>query len=199
MRIISLSSRFLKKERKYPILKYREDGEFRLLIKEQRDYQGRFKVYFRISVAQFDASDTRATYKKKKRPPISVNSVCKDLYTVLCATIWSGWTWQSPFWILAFACTVALNYQNASQNACYGCEKHNKSNPILIFFYGRKFRRQCVNMIDITWGCIYFSRCEHFGRKFRTQCAMTFTVALFCSCGLPQLLHRMITISTLTL
>ncbi len=54
-----------KKERKYwvhPILKYREDGEFRLLIKDQRDYHGRFKVYFRMSVAQFDASDTRATY-----------------------------------------------------------------------------------------------------------------------------------------
>ncbi len=58
----------LKKERKYwvqPILKYREDREFRLLIKEQRDYHRQFKVYFRMSVAQFDASDTRATYKKK--------------------------------------------------------------------------------------------------------------------------------------
>ncbi len=66
-----------KKERKYwvhPILKYREDGEFRLLIKDQRDYHGRFKVYFRMSVAQFDVSDTRATLKR--RPPISVSSVC---------------------------------------------------------------------------------------------------------------------------
>ncbi len=34
---------------------YREDGEFRILIKEQRDYHRRFKVYFRMSVAQFDA------------------------------------------------------------------------------------------------------------------------------------------------
>ncbi len=41
------------------------------------------------------------------------------------------------------------------------------------FFYdGRKFRRQCANVIDITWGRIYFSMCEHFGRKIRTQCAM---------------------------
>ncbi len=43
-----------KKERKYwvhPILKYREDGEFPLLIKEQRDYHGRFKVYFRMSAS----------------------------------------------------------------------------------------------------------------------------------------------------
>ncbi len=60
MRIL-LSSRFLKKKKKkgnieeYPILRYREDGEFLLLIKEQRDYLGRFKVYFRMSVAQFDA------------------------------------------------------------------------------------------------------------------------------------------------
>ncbi len=38
-----------------------EYGEF-LLIKDQRDYHGRFKVYFTMSVAQFDASDTRATY-----------------------------------------------------------------------------------------------------------------------------------------
>ncbi len=60
MRMILLSSRFLKreKERKYwvhPILRYREEGEFPLLIKEQWDYHGRFKVYFRMSVAQFDA------------------------------------------------------------------------------------------------------------------------------------------------
>ncbi len=33
----------------------REDGEFPLLIKDQRDYYGHFKVYFRMSVAQFDA------------------------------------------------------------------------------------------------------------------------------------------------
>ncbi len=30
---------------------------------------------------------------------------------------------------------------------------------------GRKFRRQCVNVIDIMWGRIYFSMCEHFERK----------------------------------
>ncbi len=59
-----------------------------------------------------------------------MNSVSKDLYAVLCAARRSGWTWQSPFWILAFACTVALNCQITSQNACYGCEKRRKSNPI---------------------------------------------------------------------
>ncbi len=49
-------------------------------------------------------------------------------YTMLCAAIWSGWTWQSPFWILSFACTVALNCQNTSHNACYGCKKLKKKN-----------------------------------------------------------------------
>ncbi len=46
------------KERKYwvhPILRYREDGEFQVLIKEQRDYHEWFKVHFRMSVAQFGA------------------------------------------------------------------------------------------------------------------------------------------------
>ncbi len=44
----------LKKEKRYwvhPILKYREDREFRLLIKDQHDYHEQFKVYFRMSVA----------------------------------------------------------------------------------------------------------------------------------------------------
>ncbi len=56
--MIWLSSRFFKRKRKEilgPILKYREDGEFPLHIKDQRDYHSGFKVYFRMSVAQFDA------------------------------------------------------------------------------------------------------------------------------------------------
>ncbi len=39
----------------HPILRYKVDGKFPLVIKEQRDYHGRFEVYFRMSVAQFDA------------------------------------------------------------------------------------------------------------------------------------------------
>ncbi len=59
MRMILLSFRFLKREKErkhwvHPILRYREAGEF-LLIKAQRDYQSLFKVYFRMSMAQFDA------------------------------------------------------------------------------------------------------------------------------------------------
>ncbi len=58
--MILLSSRFLKKRKRKEVLgpstpkTYREDGEFRLLIKEQWDFHWRFKVYFRMSVAQFD-------------------------------------------------------------------------------------------------------------------------------------------------
>ncbi len=99
-----------------------------------------------------------------------MNSVCKDLYMVLCAVRWSGWTWQSPFWILAFACTVARNCQNTSQNACHGCEKRKKNRTRSEFFYdGWKFRRQCVNVIDITWGRIYFQRAMTFSLRKRQR------------------------------
>ncbi len=41
------------------------------------------------------------------------------------------------------------------------------------FFHdGRKFRRQCVNVIDITWGRFYFLTCKNFGQNW---CAMTFS------------------------
>lgn len=49
-------------------------------------------------------------------------------------------------WILSLACTVAPNCQNTSKNAYYGCEKCRKSNPVLFFYNGRKFRRHCVNI-----------------------------------------------------
>ncbi len=60
--------------------------------------------------------------------------MCKDLY-VLCSARWSGWTWQSPFWILAFGCRVALNCHNTSQNACHGCEKRKKSILVKVFIF----------------------------------------------------------------
>ncbi len=56
--------------------------------------------------------------------------------------------------------------------------KCRKSNLIRIFFYGRKFRRQCANVIDTTWGRIYFLTCKKFIRNFRTQCAETFRLLL---------------------
>ncbi len=43
-----------KRKEVHPFLSYR-DEEFPLLIKEQLDYHEWLKVYFRMSVAQFDA------------------------------------------------------------------------------------------------------------------------------------------------
>ncbi len=73
-----------------------------------------------MSVAQFDAIAILEP-RIKKRPPLSLNSIDGR---------WSEWTWQSSFWILTFACMVALNCQKASQNACYGCEKQLEPDPI---------------------------------------------------------------------
>ncbi len=52
------------------------------------------------------------------------------------------------------------------QNACYECENAENRTWSEFFYDGRKFRRQCVNVIDTTWGRIYF---------FTSQCAMTLT------------------------
>ncbi len=41
--------------------------------------------------------------------------------------------------------------------------KRRKSNLIQKKIDGRKFRRQCANVIDTTWGRIYFLMCENFG------------------------------------
>ncbi len=54
-------------------------------------------------------------------------------------------------------------------------QKRRESNLIQKIFDGQKFRRQCANVIDTTWGRIYFLTCENFGWKFRTQCAETLT------------------------
>ncbi len=70
-----------------------EDGEFPLLIKEQRDYHEWFKVYFRMSVAQIDALLAILEPYLKRRPQMSVNSVYKDLYSALCCeTKWMNLT-----------------------------------------------------------------------------------------------------------
>ncbi len=115
-------------------------------------------------VCVWDTCETR-----KRRLPISVNSVCKDLY-VLCAARRSGWIWQSTFWILAFA--YKYGGSELSKNVCHDAKNWKNQTRSDFFYDWQKCRRQCVNVIDRTWGCIYFSTCEHFGRKFRTQCAM---------------------------
>ncbi len=97
----------------------REDGEFPLLIKDQWDYHGRFKVYFRMSVAQFDA--LLAILEPHIKRKTTHFCELRVIFTVLCDAWRSGWTWQSPFWISAFAFTVALYCQNTFQNACHRC------------------------------------------------------------------------------
>ncbi len=85
------------KERKYwahPILRYRKDGEVPLLIKEQRDYHGRFKVYFRTSVSQFDALLViLEPHIKKKTTNFCELSVQGSIYSALCCeTKWMNLT-----------------------------------------------------------------------------------------------------------
>ncbi len=46
----------------------------------------------------------------------------------------------------SFFVFVILSYQNA----CYGCENAEKSDLVHIFYYEKRFRRQCVNVIDTT-------------------------------------------------
>ncbi len=86
--VLSVLKKKKEKERKYwvhPILRYREDGEFPLLIKEQRDDHGRFKVYFRMSVAQFDALVViLEPHIKKKTTNFCELSVQGSKYNDLC-------------------------------------------------------------------------------------------------------------------
>ncbi len=116
----------LKKRKRKEILGP-SNPEIPLIIKEQRDNRGQ-------SVAQWDVLLVILEQHIKKK----TTSFCARIYMVLCAARRSGWTWQSPFWILASVWTVALNCQNTSENACYGYEKCRKSNPIRIFLWRMK-------------------------------------------------------------
>ncbi len=73
---------------------------------------------------------------------------------------------------------VILTYENA----CYGCENAENRTWSEFFYDGQKFRRQCVNVIDTTWGRIYFSTCENFGLGVQwplVQIAVFFNDMLF--------------------
>ncbi len=164
--MILLFSCFLKKEkeRKYwvhPILKYREDGEGAAGL--SRAIQSLLQDVS-VSVWCF-ASDTRATYEKEDHQFLWTQ--CARIY-IQCFVLWdevdeldnrhSGfwrsllrwlWTVKTPLKMLA---TDVKNAKNRTQS---------KKN-----FDGRKFRRQCANVIDITWGRIYFSTCENSDEKF---------------------------------
>ncbi len=115
--VLSLLKR--RKKRKYwvhPILKYSEDVEFRLLIKDQRDYHGRFKVYFRMSVAQFDALLAMLeSHIKRKTTNFCELHVQGSIYSALCCEM---------KWMNLTIAILDFSVQTTSQNACH--EKRTK-------------------------------------------------------------------------
>ncbi len=87
-----------------------------------------------MSEAQFDALlAILEPYIKRKTTNLCEFSVQGSIYSFVLRDKVDELELGSPFWILVFACTVALNCQNTYQNACHGCEKRKKSNPIRIF------------------------------------------------------------------
>ncbi len=85
------------------------------------------------------------SHRLKRRPPIYVNSV--------------------------FACKVALNCQNTSQNACCGCKTCRKSNLIWFFLWRMKVSEAvCKCDWDTVRSYLIFNMWT-----FRTQCARTLT------------------------
>ncbi len=65
-----------------------------MLNKEQRDYHGRFKVYFRMSVAQFDALLViLEPHIKEKTTSFCELSVQRSIYSALCCEMkWTNLT-----------------------------------------------------------------------------------------------------------
>ncbi len=95
-----------------------------------------------------------------------LDSVCNNLYTVKSSFFRSLHTESELFvCILIYFVFVILSYQNA----CYECENAKNRTWSQKMYDGRKFRTQCVIVIDTTWGRSYFLTCEKFGRKFLTQ------------------------------
>ncbi len=75
-----------------------------------------------------------------------LDSVCNDLKSETFACV-------GPFFSYFSSFPIKMHVMDA---------KTQKIEPD--FFYdARKFRRQCVNVIDTTWGRIYFLMCENFG------------------------------------
>ncbi len=161
--MILLFSRFLKKERKYwvhPILIYREDGEFRRLIKEQRDYQGQLKVYFRMSVAQFDVLLViLEPHIKRKTTNFCELRVQGSIFSALCCEMkWMNLTIA----ILDFGVRLYGDSWGELSKHLSKCfprmQKTQKIKPDPNFS-----EAVCKRDCDRTWGRIYFSTCEYFG------------------------------------
>ncbi len=159
---------FLKRERKRSIGSIQswdiERKEFDLLFKEQRDYHGRFKVYFRMSVAQFDALlailEPHTKKKTTKFCELGVQGQCFVLrdevdQLVRCHSgFWLllvRWLWivKAPLKMLA---TNAKNAENRTRSKFFWrtkvseavCKRdwHNVKSYLL--FNVQKFWTQCV-------------------------------------------------------
>ncbi len=123
-----------------------------------------------MSVAQFDALLAILEPHIKKTTNFCKLGVQGSIYRALCCEIkWINLTIA----ILDFG--VRLYGGSELSKHLSKCllrmrKMHKKSNRSKYFYDGWKFLRQCVNVIDITWGRVYFSTCEHFRHKFRTLC-----------------------------
>ncbi len=68
-------------------------------------------------------------------------------------------------WVRDFRVRFSVFLILSYPNACHGCENAENPNWSEFFYDRRKFRRQCVNLIDTTWGRIYFLKCENVGLR----------------------------------
>ncbi len=103
-----------------------------------------------------------------------MNSVCKDLYSDLCCeTKWINLSGA----ILDFGvCFYGGSELLKHLSKCL--LQMRKMQKIWFFYDGGKFRRQCVNGIDTTWGRIYFLTCQKIGQEFLTDCPRIFRVKM---------------------
>ncbi len=132
-----------------------------------------------MSVSQFDALLVIEPHIKKKTTNFCELSVQGSIYSALCCeTKWMNLTIAIPdFGVRWYGGSELSKHLSKCLLRMRKTEKNLTRSEL--FYDGWKFQRQCVNVIDITWGRIYFSTCENFGWKFRTQCAMAFTLHEF--------------------
>ncbi len=132
-------------------------------VKEQRDYDGRFKVYSRMSVAQFDASlAILETHIKKKTTNFCELSVQGSLQCFLLQD-------EVDFGVRLYGSSKLSKHLSKCLLRMRKMQRIETDS--IIFYDRRKFRRQCVNVIDITKSYLFFNV-----RIFQTQCAMALTV-----------------------
>ncbi len=119
-----------------------------------------------MSVAQFDALlAILEPHIKKKTTNFCELGVQGSIYSALCCeTKWMNLTISILDFGIRFYGGSELSKHLSKCLPRMRKTQKNRTRPE--FFYdGRKFRRQCANVIDITWGRIYFSTCENFGLR----------------------------------